>query len=243
MREDRRVRVLYSPGPFNYSALMNTAAKASNGEILLLFNNDIEVIEPDWLGELVSHAARPEVGIVGAKLIYENGKVQHGGIVLGPGGHAHHVHQYVDRNEPGYRGQLAVTRSYSAVTGACLAIRRRVFFEVGGLDELNLKVAFNDIDLCLRVSDHGYRVLWTPFAELFHLECASRGLEDDPLKQARFHREWHHMKKTWLSLVDTGDPFHNPNLLLSHGCREHEILFPPRRKRSWQDVAKPSRFA
>jgi O-antigen biosynthesis protein len=200
------------------------------------------VIEPGWLGELISHAVRPDVGIVGAKLIYASGQVQHGGMVLGPDGQAHHVHRGLDRNNPGYRGQLAVTRTYSVVTGACLAIRRRVFFEVGGLDEVNLKVTFNDVDLCLRVGDHGLRVVWTPFAELFHLECASRGLDSDPLKQARFYGEWYHMKKTWLSLVDTGDPFHNPNLLLSHGCNEREILSPPRRKQTWYKVLQEASF-
>ena len=207
IRADSRVRVLHLPGPFNYSALNNTAAREANGEILLLLNNDIEVIEPGWLRELVSQALRPDVGIVGAKLLYANEQVQHAGLVLGPEGIVVHLYRYARRDDLGHGGQLALPRTLLAVTGACVAIRRAVFFEVGGFDEINLPVTFNDVDLCLRLGDCGYRVVWTPFAELFHLESASRGLDsEDPAKRQRADREWRHMRKTWGSLLEAADP-------------------------------------
>jgi GT2 family glycosyltransferase len=236
-RQETRVRILRHPGPFNYSALNNTAAREANGEVLLLLNNDVDVIEPGWLRELVSQALRPDVGIVGAKLLFPNDQVQHAGLVLGPEGHVVHLHRFAAKNDPGYCGQLALPRTLLAVTGACVAIRRAVFFEVGGLDEINLPVVFNDVDLCLRLGDHGYRVVWTPFAELFHLECASRGLDsDDPAKQERADREWRHMCKTWGSLLETGDPFHNPNLLFDWDYQE--IPSTPRRRKPWHYIAE-----
>ena len=232
---DRRVRVLHYPGPFNYSALNNAAAREAKGEILLLLNNDIEVIESGWLREMISHAVRPDVGIVGAKLLYANEQIQHAGVVLGPGGNMHHLYCLAAKNDPGYFGQLALARTLSAVTGACAAIRRSVFWEVGGLDDTNLAIAFNDIDLCLRLGDHGYRVVWTPFAELFHLESASRGPDDSPTKKALFLREWQYMRKTWGSLLESGDPFHNPNLLFAGG--HIEIPSSPRREKPWRRFA------
>jgi glycosyltransferase involved in cell wall biosynthesis len=232
---DKRVRVLHYPGPFNYSALNNAAVREAKGEILLLLNNDIDVIEAGWLRELVSHAIRPDVGIVGAKLLYANQQVQHGGIVLGPHGHAAHVHRLADRNDPGYFGQLSLTRTLSAVTAACSAIRRAVFFEVGEFDEINLPISFNDVDLCLRLGDYGYRVVWTPFAELFHLESASRGKEDaNPATRERFLREWAYLRKTWDSLLESGDPFHNPNLLFHPDY--FEMPSSPRREKPWRPV-------
>jgi len=237
LREESAIRILRHPGPFNYSALNNAAAREANGEVLLLLNNDISVIESGWLRELVSHAIRPDVGVVGAKLLYENEQVQHGGVVLGPEGAVAHIHRLADRNDPGYFGQLALARTLSSVTGACVAIRRAVFFEVGGLDEVSLPVSFNDIDLCLKVGDHGYRVVWTPFAELYHLECASRGLDHaDPVKRARSLREWKHMRKTWGSLLDSADPFHNPNLRFS--WEGFEIPAWPRRRKPWRDLGE-----
>ena len=232
--EDSRVGILRHPGPFNYSALNNAAAREARGEVLLLLNNDIAVIESGWLHELVSHAVRPDVGIVGAKLLYADEQVQHGGVVLGPNGQMIHAHRLASRNDPGYRGHLALARTLSAVTGACAAIRRTVFFEVGGFDEVNLPVAFNDVDVCLRLGDHGYRVIWTPFAELFHLESASREQDDTPAKRARFLREWQHMRKTWGSLLQSADPFHNPNLLFAS---DHlEVPSAPRREKPWRCV-------
>jgi FkbM family methyltransferase len=233
-REDKRVRLLSMPGPFNYSALNNYAAREANGEVLLLLNNDISIIDPDWLRELVSQAIRPDVGVVGAKLLYPDGKLQHGGMVIGPNENVTHIHRIADRNDSGYFGQLGLARTLMAVTGACLAIRRSVFFEAGGLNETHLKVAFNDVDLCLRVGDLGYRVVWTPFAELFHLEFASRGSEDTPVDKERVRRERLYMRKTWASLMKSGDSFHNPNILFRWDGLEAPAT--PRRERSWHHI-------
>jgi O-antigen biosynthesis protein len=236
VNEDSRVHIMRLLSPFNYSALINLGARQARGEVLLLLNNDIDVIGSGWLREMVSHAVRPDVGIVGAKLLYPSGQIQHGGMVLGPGGTATHVHRLASRNDPGYFGQLALTRTLSAVTGACMAIRRKVFFDVGGLDEVNLAVAYNDVDLCLRVQDHGYRVVWTPFAELFHLECASRGLDDTAAKRELYGRELQYMRKTWGPLVESEDPFHNPNLLFA--ADRVEIPSTPRRDKPWHQFAE-----
>jgi GT2 family glycosyltransferase len=232
--EDSRVRILSRPGPFNYSALNNAAAREAEGEVLLLLNNDIDVVESHWLREMVSHAIRPDVGIVGAKLLYPTRKIQHAGIVLGPSGGAHHLYCLAKGNDPGYCGQLLLTRTLSAVTGACLAIRRAVFFEIGGLDEVNLKVAFNDIDICLRAGDYGYRIVWTPFAVLIHFESVTRGTDTTPTKQTRFSREHLHLMRNWGSILDSGDPFHNPNLLLTGS--HIEIPSVPRRRKPWHFV-------
>jgi GT2 family glycosyltransferase len=231
-REEDGISILRQPGPFNYSAMNNAAARKARGEVLVLLNNDVDVLEPGWLRELVTHALRLDVGAVGAKLLYKNGQIQHAGIVLGPEGAAMHLHRFRHRNDTGYCGQLALTRSLSAVTGACIAIRRSVFIEVGGFDEINLAVAFNDVDLCLRLGDYGYRVVWTPFAELLHLESASRVLHPtDPAKQEQIVREWQHLRKTWGSLLESADPFHNPNILF--GWDFLELPSAPRREKPW----------
>jgi GT2 family glycosyltransferase len=237
VREESRVRILHHPAPFNYSALNNAAAREANGEVLLLLNNDVSVIVSGWLREMVSQAIRPDVGVVGAKLLYINEQVQHGGIVLGPEGAVVHVHRLAGRNNPGYFGQLALSRTLLAVTGACAAVRRRVFFEVGGLDEINFPVSFNDIDFCLRVGDYGYRVVWTPFAELFHMESASRGPDNtDPVQRERFLQECNRLRKTWGGLLECGDPFHNPNLLFSWEHFESPAW--PRRRKPWRDLGE-----
>lgn len=229
---DKRVRVLHYPGKFNYSALNNVAAREAQGEVLLFLNNDIDVIEPGWLREMVSHAVRPDVGMVGAKLLFADERIQHAGVVFAPGGKMYHLYRLAEKDEAGYFGQLALTRTFSAVTAACAAARKSVFREAGGFNENNLAVAFNDIDLCLRLGDLGYRILWTPFAKLFHLESASRGPDDDPVKKAQFLREWEYMRRTWGSLLDTEDPFHNPNLLFTD--RHVEIPSAPRRTKPWK---------
>jgi GT2 family glycosyltransferase len=230
LAQDQRVRVLSHPGPFNFSALNNRAAREARGEVLLLLNNDTDSIQAGWLREMVSHAVRPDVGAVGAKLLYPDGRVQHGGMVLGPGVGPAHQLRFADRLDPGPGGELALTRTVSIVTGACLAVRRSVFFEAGGLNE-ELRVVFNDIDLCLRIGDHGYRVVWTPFAELFHLEAASRGSDyESPEKLAHFLLEAKYFARFWSSLLTT-DPFHNPNVVYGHGSAV--LSEPPRRKRPW----------
>jgi GT2 family glycosyltransferase len=213
LRADPRVRIISAPGPFNYSALNNRAAAEARGEILLLLNNDIEVIEPGWLRELVSHALRPEVGAVGAKLLYADGTLQHGGVVTGIGGVADHYLPRAAREDTGHVGSLALVREVAAVTGACLALRREVFRQVGGLDEAKLAVAFNDVDLCLRIREAGYRILWTPFAELYHLESASRGQDLSPEKVRRFAGEIATMCQRWGEVL-MRDPFYSPWLSL-----------------------------
>ncbi len=226
-----RVRVLRHPEPFNFAALNNAAAREAAGEVLLLLNNDTEVLHPDWLRELVSHVVRPGIGAVGARLLYPDGSVQHAGMLLGPAGTAVHVGRSAARDAPGYDGQLACARDLSAVTGACMALRRDTFFAVGGMEE-RLAVTWNDVDLCLRVRAAGLRVIWTPHATLLHREGVTRGLEaDDPVKLARFRQEQAFMQTRWEQAMDV-DPFLNPNLLASEAGPL--VLTRPRVRRPWQ---------
>ncbi len=227
------IRVLSLPGPFNYSWLNNQAAAKANGEILLLLNNDVDVIAPDWLTELVSLATRPDVGAVGPKLLYSDKTIQHAGLVLGlgwPDGVAGHYGLRAARDDPGPFGSLALLRTVSAVTGACLAVRRELYQAVGGLDERNLTVAFNDVDFCLRLQEKGYRNLWTPFAELYHLESISRGDDLTGDKLIRFQKEKTFMRQRWGRLLDL-DPYWNPNLSLNSFGRI--IARDSRRPREW----------
>ena len=220
-----RVRVIHAPGPFNYSALNNRAIQEAAGSLVLLMNNDISVIRSDWLREMVSHAARPGIGAVGAKLLYPDGRVQHGGVTLGVGGVAGHQYLRWPRDDLGYFGHLVLARNVMAVTGACLMVRRDAFLEVGGLDETNLPVAFNDIDFCLKLIERGYRNVWTPYAELYHHESASRGLDLLGEKAARFKRECDYMCRRWKDTL-VNDPYWNPNLSLFPA--ELALAFPPR---------------
>ena len=208
------VRVIRYDGEFNYSAINNYAVREARGSILTLMNNDIEVISPDWLKEMVCHAIRPSIGCVGAKLLYKNKMVQHAGVILGIGGVAGHAHKYFDAESPGYFSRLHLTQNMSAVTAACLTVERRIYDAVGGLNETELKVAFNDVDFCLGVRALGYRNLWTPYAVLYHHESLSRGQEDTSEKQQRFSSEARFMQKKWgKSLVS--DPAYNRNLTRS----------------------------
>lgn len=210
MQADPRVRVLASPGPFNFSALSNEGARAGRGELLLFLNNDIEVREPGWLAEMVSIAVEPQVGAVGAKLSYPDGTLQHGGVVLGAGGVAGHSHLGIGPEDPGYFGRMMISQEVSAVTGACLMMRRAVFDEIGGFDAARLAVAFNDVDLCLRIRAAGYVIIWTPHAHLIHHESKSRGQEDTPAKRARFEAEVATMLERWGPQL-RNDPYYNPN--------------------------------
>ncbi|SBV37056.1 Putative glycosyl transferase, family 2 (modular protein) [uncultured Stenotrophomonas sp.] len=207
------VRVLAYPGEFNYSAINNFAVAQARGEVIGLVNNDIEVISADWMEEMVAHAMRPDVGAVGAMLYYPDDTIQHAGVLVGLCGVAGHIGSRHPRGSQGYFGRLLLAQELTAVTAACLLVRKSVYDEVGGLDE-RLRVAFNDVDLCLRIRRKGYRNLWTPFAELYHHESASRGLEDNPVKQARFMSEVEFMRKRWGDALQ-GDPAYNPNLSLS----------------------------
>ena len=214
LAQDKRVRVLFRPGPFNWSALNNAGVAAMSGEVAILLNNDTDVIEPGWLRELVSQAIRPGVGAVGAKLLYPDYTVQHAGVVLDTKGHALHMWRCSPGDAPGYLDSLAVTREVTAVTGACLAIRREVYESVGGCDAEHLAVTWNDIDLCLRIRAKGLRVIWTPHARLLHLEQASRGSDSAPENDARFRREQAWMRMRWKEAL-VCDPFLNANLLPS----------------------------
>lgn len=222
--ERERVRVLRYDAPFNYSAINNWALGQCDGEVIGLVNNDIEVITPDWLEEMVSQAMRPEVGAVGAMLYYPDDTIQHAGVVLGVHGVAAHLYAGMPRGYPGHGGRARVAQTLSAVTGACLVVRRKTYEQVGGLDE-SLEVAFNDIDFCLRLRGAGYRNVWTPFAELYHHESASRGGEDTEEKKQRFAREVERMQRRWGDQLPS-DPAYNPNLSLSSVCCD--LSSPPR---------------
>jgi glycosyltransferase involved in cell wall biosynthesis len=224
MSRVKNVSVIKYDKQFNYSAINNAAVAAARGEIVGLVNNDIEVMSPDWLEEMTSHAIRPEIGAVGARLLYRDGTLQHGGVILGVGGVAGHAHKHLPPEASGYFDRAKLIQNFSAVTAACLLVRRRLFVDVGGLDE-TLTVAFNDIDFCLRLRERGYRNVWTPYAELFHLESASRGPDSAPEKAARFSAEVTLMRKRWgAALLE--DPAYNPNLTLE--TEDFGIAFPPR---------------
>ena len=213
LRTRTNVVVIEHPGPFNYARLVNFGVAASSGEICVLLNNDIDVINSDWLTEMVSHAIRSEVGAVGAKLYYENDTVQHGGVILGLGGVARHAHRYFPRKSLGYFGKLRLCHDVSCVTAACLATRRELYNRLGGFNENDLAVTFNDVDFCLRVREAGYAVIWTPHAELYHHEGVSRGPDRTPAQAARGLAERTYMRQRWGSILDS-DPFYNPNLSL-----------------------------
>ena len=207
------VTVIRDDGPFNFSRLVNRGVAVSTGSVCVLLNNDVEVIEPGWLSEMVSHAVRRDVGAVGGLLYYPDDTIQHAGVALGPGGVAGHAYLRWPRTSTGYFGQLTLAHNVSAVTAACLAVRREIYDEVDGFNERDLSVAFNDVDFCLRLRRVGYRVIWTPHAKLYHHESASRGYETTPEKIRRFGAEVAYMRSTWGSVLDT-DPFYNPNLSL-----------------------------
>lgn len=213
---DSRIRVLRYDCVFNYSALNNFAARAARGQVLGLLNNDLEVRSCGWLTEMVSHATRPAIGAVGAKLLYPDGMVQHAGVVLGIGGVAGHVHKFLPGDAPGYCGRANVVQNLSAVTGACLVVRASSYWQVGGLDETHLGVAFNDIDFCLKLREAGYRNLYTPHALLFHHESISRGRDDTREKRRVFREEFAYMQATWSDKLKS-DPAYNVNLTLEFG--------------------------
>lgn len=208
-----KITVLRYPHPFNYSAINNFAAKQAKGEIIGLINNDVEVINPEWLTEMVSHAQREDIGCVGAMLYFDNDTIQHAGVIMGIGGVAGHSHKQFKRDSHGYFSRLNIVQNLSAVTAACLLVKKTVFEQVNGLNEKDLTVAFNDVDFCLKVQAAGYRNLWTPYAELYHYESISRGAEDNPEKIARFNKEVGYMKDTWATDIKP-DPCYSPNLSL-----------------------------
>lgn len=211
LARDPRIRVLRDERPFNFSALNNAAARQARGEVLALLNDDIEVIAPDWLTEMVSQALRPDVGAVGAKLLYPDGTVQHAGVFFGIGSVAGHGHKRLPGNAEGYLRRAVAVQSLSAVTGACLVTLKSRYEEVGGLNETALAVAYNDVDFCLKLGAAGYRNIYTPYALLYHHESVSRGEDDTVEKKLRLRQEYLYMREAWDTRLQI-DPAYNPNL-------------------------------
>ncbi len=211
--ENPKARVVYWKEGFNYSAINNFGASFANGEYLLLLNNDTEIINPDCLEELLGYCMRDEVGAVGARLYYEDNTIQHAGVVLGWGGVAGHCFVQQLRSATGYCHRIIEAQDYSAVTAACMMVKKKAFDEVGGLTE-ELAVAFNDIDFCMKLGKAGYLIVYNPYAELYHYESKSRGLEDTPEKIMRFQQEIATFNKYWKKNLDAGDPMYNPNLTM-----------------------------
>ncbi|OYD21121.1 glycosyltransferase family 2 protein [Oceanimonas baumannii] len=205
-----KVKVLHYDKPFNFSAINNFAVKQASGDVICLLNNDTEVISADWLEEMVSRLLQPGTGVVGTRLYFSDGRVQHAGDVLGPGGCATHLHGILDGDDPGYMHRAVLAQDLSAVTAACLVTHKTLYQQLGGLEEC-LTVAFNDVDYCLKVRESGKRVIYTPYAELYHHESISRGKDDSPEKKARAQQETLYMHNRWGHIIER-DPFYNPNL-------------------------------
>ena len=214
LKKDPKIRILTWKEGFNYSAINNFGAKEAEGEFLLFLNNDVRcVIDPGWLGEMVSAALRKDVGTVGAKLYYPNNRIQHAGIVIGIGGVAGAMFVDLPRARKGYLNKASLMQDMSAVTAACMLMKKSVFEEAGGFEE-KLAVAFNDVDLCLRVREKGYLIVYDPFAEAYHDESRTRGAEDSEEKQRRFYTEIDYMRGRWNRILKEGDPYYNKNLSL-----------------------------
>ena len=211
---EEKIRLLRYKGSFNFSAINNYAVRKARGEYLLFLNNDIEVQSPDWIEEMLANCQRPEVAITGARLYYPDHTIQHAGIVIGIGGIAGHAFLNMPGSRSGYMHRAAIQLDYSAVTAACMMMKRRVFEELGGFEE-KLTVAFNDVDLCLRAVQAGYLCVYDPYVEMLHYESKSRGSEDSTEKVRRFQEEIEFMRTRWISLLKKGDPYYSPNLTLS----------------------------
>jgi GT2 family glycosyltransferase len=230
IRAEERVNVLRHDIEFNFSELNNFGVKHASGDCLGLINNDISVIEPGWLDEMMGHLIRPEVGVVGARLLYENNTVQHAGVIVGLGGVAGHAFRHEPHHARGYDDRLILCQELSCVTAACILTKKDVYKEVEGLDEINLRVAFNDVDYCLKVRDKGYKVIWTPFAELYHLESASRGHDLSKDNIDRWQGEYDFMRNKWRNVLEW-DPFYNPNLAITD--EDFSLAQPPRLIHPW----------
>jgi len=216
LKQNPRIKVVTwsdGKGTFNYSAINNYGVRKSSGEYVILLNNDIEIISPMWIEEMLMFAQREDVGAVGAKLYYPDDTIQHAGIGIGILTLAGHYHKNFPRRHPGYMGRLIYAHNVSAVTAACIMVPRRVWDEVEGLDE-GYAVAFNDVDLCMKIREKDYLIVFTPFAEAYHYESKSRGIEDTPEKRARFESEVNRFHTKWRAVMDKGDPYYNPNFSL-----------------------------
>jgi len=213
---DERIKFVEKNIPFNFSAVCNYGVEQAQGEYIVLLNNDIEIISPDWLERMLEHAQRPHIGAVGGKLLYQDGRVQHAGVVVGMVGAAGHPHKFFPDEHIGYHGRLHMVYNVSAVTGAMMMVRLDKYKEVGGLDEDNLAIAYNDIDLCLKLMDKGYNNLFTPHARATHHESISRGYEDTDEKMQRLVSEQSYFLTKWDDFLKIGDPYFNPNLSLKN---------------------------
>lgn len=214
LEKDSRIRVIKWEKGFNFSAINNYAAKSANGEYLLFLNNDIEVRSADWIDGMLGNAQRKDVGIVGCRLLYPDNTIQHAGVIIGIGGIAGHAFTNLPAARSGYMHRASTQVDYSAVTAACMMISKKLFEEVGGFEE-KLTVAFNDIDLCLRVREKGYLVVYDAYVEMIHYESKTRGSEDSKEKVRRFQDEIEYMRTRWIDILKQGDPYYNPNLTLS----------------------------
>jgi GT2 family glycosyltransferase len=224
LKKHQQITVINDDRPFNFSAINNNAAEQTKADFILFLNDDTEIITPGWLTEMVSIALQPGAGAVGAKLIYPNETIQHAGVILGIGGVAGHLHKRMKITNYGYFGRAALMQELSAVTGACLLVRKIVFDEVGGFDEENLGIAFNDVDLCLKIRAKGYRIIFTPFAQLYHHESFSRGDDNHPGKIDRFMKENNFMLEKWKYILKN-DPAYSPNLTLER--EDCSLAWPP----------------
>ena len=215
LQANEKIRVITYEGAFNYSAVNNLGVSTARGEYVLLLNNDTQVITVNWMEELLMYAQREDVGAVGAKLYYGDKTIQHAGVVLGLGAHrtAGHSHYGQHRDNLGYMGRLCYAQNVSAVTGACLLVKKELFLEVGGLDE-GFAVSLNDVDFCIKLRQKGYLNVFTPFAELYHFESRSRGLDDQGEKAERYNRESEKFREKWKEVLEAGDPYYNPNFSL-----------------------------
>lgn len=210
-KQEPRFRVLSYPHAYNFSAINNFAAAHARGSYLCLLNNDTEVVTPEWLSEMIRYAIRPEIGAVGAKLLYDDGTIQHAGVVIGLGGAAGHAHRFQPAKDPGYFRMAHVAHFVSAVTAACMVVEKRKFDAVGGLDAENFPVAFNDVDFCLKIGASGWRNVYVPHAVLLHHESKSRGKDAAPENIDRYRRELQNLQERWNTETYI-DPLHNPNL-------------------------------
>lgn len=212
-QEFPQVRVITWKDKFNYSAINNFGFKEAKGDYVILLNNDVEIITKNWIEEMLMFAQRGDVGAVGAMLYYPDDTIQHAGVIIGIGGVAGHSHKCYERNSYGYMSRATIAQNLSAVTFACVMMRSEVFAAVNGLDEA-FEVAFNDVDMCMRIRKAGFLIVFTPYAELYHYESKSRGMEDTPEKMKRFEGEVHRFRDRWMAELDAGDPYYNPNLTL-----------------------------
>jgi glycosyltransferase involved in cell wall biosynthesis len=231
LRQHESVRIVEYKGTFNYSSINNFAVNLANGEVICLLNNDTEIMHADWLFEMVSHAVRSEIGAVGAKLLFPDDTIQHAGVLIGYGGGAGHTFTGMPVEAPVHFNRMDVIQDVSCVTAACLVLRKTVFDELGGLDEKEFAVAYNDVDLCLKIVSAGYRIVWTPYAQLYHHESASRGKPTTVHDRERDSREGDALRQRWAKRISS-DPNLNPNISIAH--TDYRPAFPPRDQKPWQ---------